>query len=88
MEQLKKILFESLTNSDKEYSSKKIMTFVAFNFCVITAIFDQFTKYKINVDIFNAFLLIATGQSVLSVIGNNLKNKSSTNNEPENKKDS
>lgn len=78
MEQLKKILFQSLTNNDKEYSSKKIMTFISFNYCVISAILDQMTRHKINLDVFNAFLLVATGQSVLSIIGNNLGNKKSS----------
>jgi len=75
MELIKKVIIESLTNPDKEYSSKKIMTCISFNFCILIALFDQFTSYKLNPEVFYSFLLMASGQSVLSIIGNRTFNK-------------
>lgn len=71
-ESTKQIIFETLTNPDKEYSSKKIMTFVSFNFCILQATLDQLTSYKVNETIFYSFLLMANGQSVLSIAGNKI----------------
>jgi len=70
---LKQVLTESLTNTDKEFSSKKIMTFMSFNFCIFMAIFDQFTAWKLNETVFYSFMLMASGQSVLSIVGNKLQ---------------
>lgn len=67
---LLRVLEESLTNPDKEYSSKKIMTFISFNLCVFLALVDMFTQYKIQQQVFDSFLFLAGGSSVLSVIGN------------------
>lgn len=69
---IKTILSHSLTNSDGQYSSKKIMTFIAFNYCVLIGLIDQFTKFKLNELVFTSFLLMAGGQSALSVVSNKL----------------
>lgn len=62
------ILQDSLTNKDKAYSSKKLMTFVSFNLCVFMGLVDMFTKYKINPEIFYSFLAMSGGQTVLSMV--------------------
>lgn len=62
------ILQDSLTNKDKAYSSKKLMTFVSFNLCVFMGLVDMFTKYKINLEIFYSFLAMSGGQTVLSMV--------------------
>lgn len=62
------ILQDSLTNKDKAYSSKKLMTFVSFNLCVFMGLIDMFTKYKINPEIFYSFLAMSGGQTVLSMV--------------------
>ena len=69
---IKQVLIESLTNADKEYSSKKIMSFLAFNVAIVMAVLDQLTAYKVNMEVFNTLMLVATGQSVLSLIGNKI----------------
>lgn len=69
---MKEVLRESLTNNDKLWSSKKIMTFISFNLCVFMSLVDLFTSYKLNYDIFVLFMLMASGQSVLSIVGNRL----------------
>jgi hypothetical protein len=72
MNEIKKILLQTLKNNDELYSSKKMMTFISFNLCVLMAIIDQFTRYKLNESVFNSFLLISTGQSILSLVGNKI----------------
>lgn len=66
------VLKESLTNPDKEYSSKKLMTFISFNFCVFMATIDLFTKYKINMEIFYTFMSVATGISIVNIFSNKM----------------
>lgn len=67
---LKKVLTDSLTNLDDRYSSKKIMSFMSFNSCLFMAMVDMFTHYKINEVVFSSFLVMAGGQSLLSILGN------------------
>ena len=69
------LIKESLTNPDKEYSSKKMMTFMSFNLCVLMSLADQFTAYKINIDVFYSFLMLASGTSILNIISNKLLDK-------------
>jgi hypothetical protein len=72
MSTMKEVLRDSLTNGNRTWSSKRIMTFVSFNLCVFMSLVDLFTSFKLNFDIFCMFMLMASGQSVLSIIGNRL----------------
>lgn len=65
------ILTDSLTNKDGKFSSKKLTCLASFIMAVFISTVDMFTKYKMNLDVFYAFLLTSTGHSVLSIIGNN-----------------
>ncbi len=64
------IISDTLKNNDNKFSSKKLMSCIAFNLCVLIAIIDMMTKYKANIDIFNSFLLIAGYSSALTVYSN------------------
>lgn len=75
MELIKKVLLDSLTNIDGQFSSKKLTMFVSFILCCVMGLIDQFTAYKINEVVFYSFLMMAGGQSVLSVMDRKIENK-------------
>lgn len=74
-----KIFKDSLTNKDNRYSSKKLTTLISFSVAVFMAITDQLTKYKINLTVFETFIIMAGGQTVLSMIANIPKHKDKEN---------
>lgn len=67
---LNDIISDTLKNSDNKFSSKKLQVMIAFNLCVFIALVDMFTSIKANIDIFNAFLIIAGYSSALTVYSN------------------
>ncbi len=72
---LSELLYQSLTNPDKEYSSKKLTMLACLIFSMLLALLDQLTKYKLNENVFFSFMLMASGQSILNVISNHINKK-------------
>lgn len=75
---LKKIFEDSLTNKDGKYSSKKLTTLFSFAIAVFIALTDQLTSHKLNITVFETFIIMAGGQTVLSMIANIPKNEHKT----------
>lgn len=62
------IINDTLKGRDNKFSSKKLMSSVSFNLCVFMALVDMFTKYKVNIELFSAFLIIAGYSTTLTVL--------------------
>ena len=63
------IVKQSLTNPDKEYSSKKLICVTCLFMCIFQALTDQFTSYKINIEVFKSFLLMVAVASGFNLVG-------------------
>lgn len=74
-----KIFKDSLTNKDNKYSSKKLTTLISFSVAVFMGLTDQLTSHKINLTVFETFIIMAGGQTVLSMIANIPKQKDKEN---------
>jgi hypothetical protein len=70
LKNVSKILYQSLTNPDNEYSSKKLTMFVCLNISILMAMLDQLTRFKLNENVFYTFMLMASGQSILTIVAN------------------
>ena len=69
-----RLLRESLSNNEGQYSVRKIIICLSFNTAFFQAMVDQFTSFKLNEKVFMAFLTVATGQSVMNFFGKKASN--------------
>ena len=69
-----KIFNDTLKNNGK-WSSKKLTTLTCLVFCIFMALVDLFTVYKLNIQVFEAFLLLGGGTSVLTSATNIVNKK-------------
>lgn len=75
---IKEIVQDTLKNKDNKYSSKKLMSCVAYNSAVLMCWIDMLLKpyFSANVEIVIILLSIAGYSSTLTVVSNSKTNKS------------
>jgi len=74
---IKDIINDTLKNKDNKYSSKKLMSCVAYNSAVLMCWIDMLLKpyFSANVEIVIILLSIAGYSSTLTVLSNSKKDK-------------
>lgn len=74
---IKEIIQDTLKNKDNKYSSKKLMSCVAYNSAVLMCWIDMLLKpyFSANVEIVIILLSIAGYSSTLTVVSNSKNNK-------------
>ena len=73
--ELKKIWYDTMTESDGRYSRKSLTWFASFISCVGIGVVDQFTSYKANDMVFIRLLGMATRQSIASIFDKKITKK-------------
>lgn len=75
---IKELTQDTLKNKDNKYSSKKLMSCVAYNSAVLMCWIDMLLKpyFSANVEIVIILLSIAGYSSTLTVVSNSKTNKS------------